>query len=193
MKWLLLAANQSSSLQDVDSVVNSLTADGELTNLLTTDAIVSSPSKRVRLAVNSSGDGGRGEEAVKAVKKKLKELTDAAAAAASGAAGDRSGDPVSREGVQPVLSQPIADKSLADCVEALIGCFLREGGPMAALKFMAFVNIDLSSKNDGAFEAGDTDNKVMKRDAFNCWLQAPGMIKTVTFAFFVSFHTSSIV
>ena len=41
----------------------------------------------------------------------------------------------------------INDKSLADCVEALIGCFLLKTGSFGALKFMSKIGLDMSSSN----------------------------------------------
>ena len=41
----------------------------------------------------------------------------------------------------------INDKSLAECVEALIGCFLLKSGTFGALKFMSKVGLDMSSRN----------------------------------------------
>lgn len=35
----------------------------------------------------------------------------------------------------------IPDKSIADCVEALIGCYLIECGPRAALMFMSWLGL----------------------------------------------------
>ena len=41
----------------------------------------------------------------------------------------------------------INDKSLADCVEALIGCFLLKSGPFAALMFISKIGLGMSSCN----------------------------------------------
>jgi dsRNA-specific ribonuclease len=54
-------------------------------------------------------------------------------------------------GVLRLRSQRLlSDKSLADCVEAAIGCHLLWGGPMSALHFMARSGVNLSSDNSAA-------------------------------------------
>ena len=54
-------------------------------------------------------------------------------------------------GVLRLRSQRLlSDKSLADCVEASIGCHLLWGGPMSALHFMARSGVNLSSDNSTA-------------------------------------------
>ncbi len=59
----------------------------------------------------------------------------------------------------------ISDKTLADCVEALIGSFLRVGGQAMALKFMAFLGIDLSKTSP--------EEKPM----FSKWFKPSGLIE----------------
>ena len=49
--------------------------------------------------------------------------------------------------VFPPYFSLINDKSLADCVEALIGCFLLKTGSFGALKFMSKIGLDMSSSN----------------------------------------------
>ncbi len=67
-------------------------------------------------------------------------------------------------GFEPRNHVLISDKTLADCVEALIGSFLRVGGQTMALKFMAFMGIDFSNPSE-------------EKQMFSKWFKAPGLVE----------------
>jgi len=46
------------------------------------------------------------------------------------------------------IQQTLPDKSIADCVEALIGCYLTECGPRGALLLMAWLGLKVLPKNN---------------------------------------------
>ncbi|CAG9759991.1 unnamed protein product [Ceutorhynchus assimilis] len=67
-----------------------------------------------------------------------------------------------------VTQHSIPDKSIADCVEALIGAYLIECGPRGALLFMAWLGIRVLPKNDdGSYGEVDIPKSPLLRHVSN--------------------------
>ncbi|KAL1493216.1 hypothetical protein ABEB36_011312 [Hypothenemus hampei] len=67
-----------------------------------------------------------------------------------------------------VTQHSIPDKSIADCVEALIGAYLIECGPRGALLFMAWLGIRVLPKNsDGSYGEVDMPKSPLLRNVPN--------------------------
>lgn len=58
-----------------------------------------------------------------------------------------------------VTQHSIPDKSIADCVEALIGAYLIDCGPRGALLFMAWLGIRVLPCREVAYDAANSNNK----------------------------------
>ena len=63
----------------------------------------------------------------------------------------------------------LSDKSFADVMEALIGCFLAHGGQRSALKVMAAMGIDLSILSDSSLDSSG----YVASSAFQQWTKKP--------------------
>lgn len=65
-----------------------------------------------------------------------------------------------------VTQQSIPDKSIADCVEALIGAYLTSMGPLGALLFMSWLGIRVLPSRLVSQEELDKEKKTKKPPVF---------------------------
>merc|ERR1719233_1816391 len=68
------------------------------------------------------------------------------------------------------IQHTLPDKSIADCVEALIGCYLTECGPRGALLLMAWLGLKVLPKKATARQQKDELDGVKKMDAQTSWM-----------------------
>ena len=70
--------------------------------------------------------------------------------------------------IEPFSNVLISDKSLADCVEALIGCALLDGGQAGAINLMSFMGLDvLPSESDSNGNGSKRPRRVVR------WFEKP--------------------